>query len=165
MTEQLDNRISVSRGTRADSKGFLKLLVDLARFEKLEPPTPAARRRILRDIFERKRLNLLMAYRAERPVGYALYYYAYSSFLARPTLYLEDLFVLEETRGIGVGGSLFHRCMREAVKHGCGRMEWSVLVWNRKAIRFYERLGARELSEWKVYRLDTKLIKKISGER
>lgn len=165
VTTQPDERVAVRKGTKADSRGFLQLLVALARFEKLAPPTPAARKRILRDVFERKRVNLLLAFLEGRPVGYALYYYTYSSFLARPTLYLEDLFVLEECRGVGVGRSLFNRCVREAVQNDCGRMEWSVLNWNRKAIRFYERLRARRLSEWSVYRLDAKLLRKISEDR
>lgn len=159
------NGLAIRKGTNADSRGFLQLLVALARFEKLEPPTPAARRRILRDIFEKKRVNLFLALCDGKPAGYALYFYTYSSFLARPTLYLEDLFVLGEFRHMGVGLSLFQRCVREAVKRGCGRMEWSVLAWNRKAIRFYARLGARSLSEWRVYRLDAKLLKRLSDRR
>lgn len=153
--------ISIRRGTRKDANGFLGLLVSLANFEKLAPPSPAAKRRILADVFERKRIRLLLAVDAGVPVGYALYFYTYSSFLAKPTLYLEDIFVLEGSRDSGVGRSLFLRCVREAIAHGCGRMEWSVLNWNVKAIRFYRKLGAKKLNEWSVFRLNEKAIKTL----
>ncbi len=140
-------------GTRADSRPFLRLLDALADFEHLEPPTAKGKKRIVEDIFEKKRVNLLVALRGKKLVGYALYFYAYSSFLARPTLYIEDLFVLEEHRKKGIGLALFSRCAEEATKQGCGRMEWSVLDWNIKAIEFYDGLGARRLKEWQVFRL------------
>lgn len=140
------------------------MVVALAHFEKLVPPDNTAKRRILRDIFERGRIKLLLAISDGAPVGYALYFYTYSSFLARPTLYLEDVFVLDRYRGLGIGRSLFLRCVREARRRGCGRMEWSVLNWNASAIRFYEKMGARRLSEWSAYRLDAKSLKFL-GQR
>jgi GNAT superfamily N-acetyltransferase len=143
----------IRKGKKADSGPFLRLLNALADFEHLDPPTAEGRKRIIEDIFEKKKVNLLVAISGKNHVGYALYYYAYSSFLARPTLYIEDLFVLEEHRKKGIGLALFRRCEKEATKHGCGRMEWSVLNWNNKAIRFYESLGARRLDEWQVFRL------------
>ena len=158
-------RLKIRAGRRADSRDFLRLLVAQAKFEKLEPPTPAARRRMLKDVFERKRVNLLLAFDGRTPVGYALSFYAYSSFLSRPTLYLEDLFVLGEHRRTGVGKLLFLSCVREAKRRGCGRMEWSVLDWNKNAIGFYEKLGARRLSEWRVYRLDSRRLASLAGPR
>lgn len=158
-------RLVIRAALRADSKSFLRLLVALAEFERLEPPTPAARRRIIRDIFERKKINLLLAFDGRTPVGYALYFYAYSSFLARPTLYLEDLFVLREHRRTGVGHLLFLSCVRKAKRRGCGRMEWSVLNWNKSAMKFYDRLGARRLSEWTVYRLDSRRLARLVKSR
>jgi len=137
-------------------------LVSLAEFEKLEPPTPSARRRIVDDIFKKRRVRLFLACREGVPIGYALYFYTYSSFLAKPTLYLEDIFVLEEFRRSGVGRALFLRCVREATNHGCGRMEWSVLNWNSKAIKFYSDLGARRLKEWSVFRLDSTSLERLS---
>lgn len=146
----------VRRGRKADSKQFVGLLLALADFERLEPPAEAGRRRVLRDVFDKKRVRLFVAARGDKLLGYALYFYTYSSFLAKPTLYLEDLFVLEEHRKEGVGFALFRKCVDEAVARGCGRMEWSVLTWNEKALRFYEKLGAKRLSDWYVYRLDEK---------
>ncbi len=155
-------RVSIRKARREDSEGFLKLLVALANFERLPPPTKAARARIVRDIFLRRRANLFVATQGAAQVGYALYFYTYSSFLARPTLYLEDLFVLDSFRGRGIGKSLFMRCVKEAVRESTGRMEWSVLTWNKGAIRFYEGLGAKRMDEWYVYRLTSDQLRKLA---
>ncbi|MCL5066856.1 MAG: GNAT family N-acetyltransferase [Thaumarchaeota archaeon] len=155
------NDLVIRRATKKDSQGFLKLLVSLANFEHLKSPSSAAKKRILRDVFSKK-INLFIASIDSTAVGYALYFYTYSSFLAKPTLYLEDIFVLQDFRGQGVGKQLFLKCAREAVKQGCGRMEWSVLTWNRNAIRFYEKLGAKRLKEWYYYRLDSDTLKTLS---
>jgi GNAT superfamily N-acetyltransferase len=157
-------KTSVRRGTRRDTKAFLELLVGLANFERLEPPDAGARRRIARDIFVEKRLNLLVALTGGKCVGYALYFFAYSSFLARPTLYIEDIFVSADARRRGVGEALFRACAREAVKAHCGRMEWAVLTWNKNAIEFYEKMGATRLADWYVYRLDAKALRSASSE-
>jgi GNAT superfamily N-acetyltransferase len=150
----------IRRARKEDASDFLKLLVALAHFEHLDPPDAEARKRIIRDVFE-KRVNLFLAISDGTAVGYALYFYTYSSFLAKPTLYLEDIFVLEEYRHEGVGSKLFLKCVREAYNRGCGRMEWAVLTWNKKAINFYEKMGARRLKEWYVYRLDAKSLEKL----
>jgi GNAT superfamily N-acetyltransferase len=157
------NQTTIRRGRPADSAAFLKLLLALAEFEHLEPPSADGQKRIIADIFEKRRLNLFVASERGKLVGYALYFYTYSSFLARPTLYLEDLFVLEEHRKKGLGLALLLRCIHEAVKQDCGRMEWAVLGWNKKAIGFYEMLGARRLDEWHSYRLTRDKLGQISG--
>ncbi|MDQ6674839.1 MAG: GNAT family N-acetyltransferase [Chloroflexota bacterium] len=87
-------------------------------------------------------------------MGYAIFFFTYSTFLAAPSLYLEDLFVLPEARGHGAGVALFRACARRAVESGCRRMEWQVLSWNEPSIHFYERLGARGLDGWLPFRLD-----------
>lgn len=154
---------TIRKARRSDVKPFLDLLTALANFEGLEPPNEGAKRRIVNDIFERKRLRVFVAAVGMKIVGYALYFYTYPSFLARPTLYLEDIFVLEEYRGKGIGSSLFRRCVREARAEGCGRMEWAVLTWNRKAINFYEKVGAKKLDDWHVYRLTSDQFERIVG--
>lgn len=156
--------IIVRRGRRTDSEQFLGLVLALAEFEKLEPPSVQGRKRLAADVFVKKRISLLVAADGKKLVGYALYFYTYSSFVARPTLYLEDLFVLQEYRKLGAGLGLFRRCVEEAVSSGCGRMEWAVLAWNQKAIDFYERMGARRLDDWRVYRLDEASLGKISRD-
>jgi GNAT superfamily N-acetyltransferase len=156
----------IKRPTRKDSKGIIDLLVSLANFEHLDPPDEASRKRIIRDLFsKRKLLNSFVA--ADRMsgklVGCALYFYTYSSFLARKTLYLEDIFVLESHRGKGIGRDLFARCVNEAKKNDCGRMEWAVLTWNKNAIEFYEKLGAKRMDEWYTYRLTKDALEEMDS--
>ena len=155
------SQVVVRKARPSDSDQFIGLVLDLARFERLDPPTPAGRRRLVDDVFRNKRVKLFVASERGKLVGYALYFYTYSSFEAKPTLYLEDLYVMESHRKRGVGFALFRECVDEAVSKGCGRMEWAVLTWNEKALRFYEKLGAKRLSDWYVYRLDEKGLGRV----
>lgn len=136
---------------RGDAKVLTSLIRALARYEKLKPPDAAASRRLIADIGGR--IRVLMAEVDGVCVGYAIYLFTYSSFLARPTLYLEDIFVLPEHRRIGIGGRFFEALLREARREKCGRMEWVVLDWNAPAHRFYRKLGAKPLDDWNTYRL------------
>ena len=97
--------------------------------------------------------------------AYAIFFETYSSFLARPGFYLEDLFVLPEYRGSGIGSALLQLCVRLASERHCGRMEWACLDWNTKAQCVYESMGARRLSEWFVYRLDCADIERLAASR
>ena len=154
--------VVVRKGRRTDAAAFLDLVKELARYEHLDPPTEAGGKRLLDDVFRKRRINLLLATDGNVYVGYALYFFSYSSFVAKPTLYIEDIFVLKKYRRRGIGGVLFNRCAKEAARHGCGRMEWSVLTWNVKAMAFYDKLGAKRLDDWRVYRLDEGGIAKAS---
>ena len=99
-----------------------------------------------------------------KAVGFALFFHNYSTFLARPGLYLEDLYVLESHRGKGIGKALLAHLAKIAVERRCGRMEWAVLDWNVEAIGFYERLGARPNSDWTVYRLTGESLTRLAGK-
>ncbi len=146
--------IVIRPAIRSDSEILLHLIDALADYEKLPKPDAAARERLLRDAFsERKRIEVFLAEVEGKPVAYAIVFETYSSFLALPTLYLEDIFVLSEYRGRRVGHHLFVYCVNEAYQRGCGRMEWAVLDWNQLAIDFYEGAGARQLKGWLYYRL------------
>ncbi len=148
------NRLVIRPIRKSEGRTFLRLIDALADFEKLRRPAPAARRRLLRDAFgKNKRFDAFLAFHDRTAVGYAIVFETYSSFLARPTLYLEDIFILPEYRSHGIGGRLFRRCLSEAKKRRCGRMEWVVLDWNKGAIRFYERIRARLMKEWLLYRI------------
>jgi len=136
---------------KSDARHLVGLIRALATFESLKPPTAAAARRLVADAG--RRFQVLMGEEGGRKVGYAIYFFTYSSFLARPTLYLEDLFLLPDFRRQGAGRMFFDALLREARKRKCGRMEWSVLDWNTPAIRFYRKLGARPLAEWIPYRI------------
>ena len=159
--------ISIRAATEDDVDRLLELIDALADYEKLDRPDSAARERLRRDGFGDR--PLFRAYLGEldgEPVAYAITYQTYSSFLALPTLYLEDLFVLPRARGQGLGGAMFRHLAVEAVEQGCGRMEWVVLDWNQNAIDFYERMGARRLNEWYTYRLTRdRLLELTAAER
>lgn len=155
-------RVHVRPPTPADVPRFLELVDALADYEKLPRPDPAARERLAADaLTQPPRFELLLAelalphtWQEREIVGYAVFFLTYSTFLARPTLYLEDLFVRPEARGRGAGVALFRACAAEAVRRGCGRMEWTVLDWNTPAIEFYRAKGARHLADWLPFRLD-----------
>jgi GNAT superfamily N-acetyltransferase len=144
-------RVTIRPYRQSDANTFLGLVKALADFERLAPPTPAACRRLRRDVG--RRIEVLMAEAGGQPAGYAIHLFTYSSFLGRPTLFLEDLFVLPEFRKLGIGKRLVEALRRIARRAKCGRMEWLVLGWNKPAIRFYEAIGARHLREWRPYRL------------
>ncbi len=144
---------------------MLSLVDALADYEKLTRPDAAARERLLADGFERAppRYQAFLAEDDGAPVGYAVVLETYSSFLARPTLYIEDLFVVPEARGRGAGSALFARLAREALKRDCGRMEWVVLCWNELAQDFYQKRGAKHLEDWQCYRLTRDEIERLAA--
>ncbi|HEX8599973.1 MAG TPA: GNAT family N-acetyltransferase [Chloroflexia bacterium] len=157
--------VSVRRATPQDGPAIVRLITALADFEKLPPPDATAQSRLLDDAFgTRPRFEIFLAEHEGDVAGYAFVFETYSTFLALPTLYLEDLFVLEEYRGRRVGYALFSHCAEEAIRRGCGRFEWAVLDWNQHAINFYERLGARHLADWHIYRLDREGLDRLVGE-
>lgn len=137
---------------KGDAASLTALVRALADYEKLPHPTPAAARRLIADIG--RRIHVLIAEVDGQAVGYAIYLYTYSSFRARPKLYLEDLFVLPEHRRAGLGARFFGELRKVARRAGCGRMEWIVLDWNKSARRFYAKLGAKPQSGWSLYKLD-----------
>ena len=133
---------------------FIRLVYALADYEHLARPTPDAVERLRADAFgAAPRYQAFLGMLDGEPVGYAITLQTYSSFLAKPTQYLEDLFVLDHARTHGVGGRLFDRVLDLARANGCGRMEWQVLDWNMLARDFYARRKAEFMREWLVYRI------------
>jgi GNAT superfamily N-acetyltransferase len=147
--------VRVRPATAADAPVFLALVDGLADYERLARPDAEARQRLIADAFgQRPRFSVLLAELDGAIVGYAVWFPTYSTFLGRPTLYLEDVYVLPQARGLGAGRALFRECAAEAVRQGCARMDWAVLAWNQLGIEFYKAKGARHLSEWLPFRLD-----------
>ena len=147
----------------ADAPRLLELIDALADYEKLPRPDAAARERLTADaLAEPPRFRTLLAEVDGEVLGYAIYFFTYSTFRARPSLYLEDVFVEPERRGQGAGVALFRACAREAVANACARMEWQVLSWNQPSIDFYERLGARHLDDWLPFRLDGEALLSVA---
>ena len=157
----------IRKAGRVDAAGLVRLIVALAEFEKLTPPDAEAQARLIQDAFGGKpRFEPWLAFwnGTTEPVAYAILFETYSTFLAQPTLYLEDLFVLPDYRSRGIGSALLRHCIQLAHERGCGRMEWTVLDWNVKAQKVYDGLGARRLNEWFLYRLDRAQIEMLAGK-
>jgi GNAT superfamily N-acetyltransferase len=146
--------VSIRPATRNDVPVIAELIRGLARFEKLEHEVVMTEDMLTAGLFgQRPYAEVLLADDEDQPVGFALFFHNFSTFLGRPGIYLEDLFVVPEHRDKGIGQLLLATLARLAVERGCGRLEWAVLDWNQEAIRFYERLGARPNSDWTIYRL------------
>ena len=157
--------VTIRKVEEADAPAFLMLIDALADYELLDRPDADARARLLRDGFgDTPRFEAFLAFADGRPAGYAIIYETYSSFLALPTLYLEDIFVLPEFRSRKAGLALFLHCARIARDRGCGRMDWTVLHWNDLARQFYARLGAEHLEEWQLFRLTRSQIEALPLE-
>ena len=148
------NKIKIRKAKRSDFNNILRLISELAEFEKLNPPDRSANKRLRKDAFSKNPyFKILLAESGKDIIGYAFYFFTYSSFMARKTLYLEDIFISDKYRNKGIGRMFFEKLKSTAKKSECARMEWVVLDWNINAIKFYDKLGASELTEWKTYRL------------
>ena len=149
-----------------DAALVLSFIRDLAEFEKLSDQVVATEEDIRRELFgPRPSAEVAIAELGGTPAGFALFFHNFSTFLGRPGLYLEDLFVRPEHRGQGVGQALLRHLARIAVDRNCGRFEWSVLDWNENAIRFYESLGAAALDDWTVYRVTGAALDELAGPK
>jgi GNAT superfamily N-acetyltransferase len=136
----------------------------IAEYEKLTHLVQASEESIRQTLFgERSYADCILGFEGDTPVGFALYFHNYSTFVSRPGIYLEDLFVEPQHRGKGYGKALLLELVKIAKEMNCGRVEWSVLNWNKPAIDFYESLGATPMSEWTVYRLDEESIKRLGN--
>ena len=142
---------------------ILRLIRDLATYERA-PHEVTATEELLADVLfgERPAAEVLLAFEGESPVGFAVFFHNFSTWLGRPGLYLEDLFVKPDKRGKGYGRALLVELAKIARDRSCGRMEWAVLNWNEPAIKFYRALGAKPMDEWTVFRLTPEEIAKLA---
>ena len=157
--------VVIRQGERADVLVIAELIRGLARFEKLEHEVTMTEEMLAANLFgPHHYAETLIAEDEGAAVGFALFFHNFSTFLAQPGIYLEDLFVIPEQRSRGVGRELLRKLARLAVERGCGRLEWAVLDWNRDAIGFYERLGARPNSDWTIFRLTGEALSSLGRE-
>lgn len=144
----------IRNAVREDAALILRFIRALAVYERLEDSVVADEEKILRTLFgDKPYAEVLIAEWNGEPAGFALFFHNYSTFLAKPGIYLEDLFVDPAFRGKGIGKALLSSLARMAVDRDCGRLEWSVLDWNEPAIGFYKKLGAVPMDEWTIFRV------------
>src|SRR6266581_2534000 len=143
---------------------ILELIRDLATYERAPDEVIATEEQLVDVLFgERPAAEVLLAFEGKSPVGFALFFHNFSTWLGRPGLYLEDLFVKPERRGKGYGRALLVELAKIAMERGCGRMEWAVLDWNEPAIKFYRTLGAKPMDQWTVFRLTRDGIARLAN--
>jgi GNAT superfamily N-acetyltransferase len=156
-------RVEIRAATTDDVPLIFALIGELAEYEKLSHEVVATEEQIRATLFgDRSVAEVVIASLDGTPVGFALFFPNYSTFLGRPGLYLEDLFVRTEARGFGVGRELLEHLARLAVERGWGRLEWRVLDWNEPSIAFYRKLGAEPLDDWTVFRVTGEALKKLA---
>ena len=156
--------VNLRRAERSDLPTILMLIEALAEYEHLRHECKASIQLLDAALFgERSYAEVIIADVDGRPAGFALFFHNFSTFLAKPGIYLEDLFVLPEYRGKGIGRALLEQLALFAVERGCGRLEWAVLDWNVDAIGFYRRLGAVPQDEWTVYRVTGDTLHKLAA--
>ena len=149
-----ESNLEIRVATAADVEIVLSYIKKLAEYERLLDHVQATEQKLLDTIFcDKPCAEVVIAFCDNEPVGFALFFQTYSTFLAQPGIYLEDLFVDQDQRGKGFGKALLVYLAKLAVDRGCGRLEWSVLDWNKPSIEFYESLGAKNQDTWNLYRL------------
>jgi GNAT superfamily N-acetyltransferase len=158
------NNVRIVPASPQDVPTILKLIKGLADYERMSDDVVATEDGLRRWLFgDRPAAEVVLAYLDDTVVGFALFFHNFSTFLGRPGLYLEDLFVVPQSRGHGIGRTLLVHLAEIAVQRGCGRMEWTVLDWNEPALGFYERMGARVMKEWQLCRLTGDSLARVAS--
>lgn len=157
------NTFNIRKATPEDTPIILGLIRKLAIYEELEHEFVATEASFKENVFDKKHAEVLIASEGTKTVGFALYFFNFSTFVGKPGLYLEDLFVEPEYRGKGYGKKLFIELAKIAREKDCGRMEWSVLDWNEPAITFYKSLKAQPMDDWTVFRLTSNEIDNLAN--
>jgi len=157
------NEFKIRPARLEDVPTILQLIRDLATYERAPDEVTATEEQLVDVLFgERPAAEVLLAFEGQSPVGFAVYFYNFSTWLGRAGLYLEDLFVKPDERGKGYGRALLVKLAKIARERECGRMEWAVLDWNEPAIKFYRTLGAKPMHEWTVFRLTRDGISRLA---
>lgn len=156
--------LSFRGAQRGDTAKILEFIRALAKYEKMENEVVATEELLLEELFVNKRAEVVFAVVQGREVGFILFFHNFSTFLGRSGIFLEDLFVLEEYRGLGIGKALLEYLARVALERGCGRLEWSCLDWNKPSIGFYLAMGAEAMAEWTVYRVSGGKLQELAQQ-
>lgn len=155
-------KLTYRKATKDDVSLILSFIKELADYEKLANEVVATEDTIREWIFEKEKAEVIFAMQGDTEVGYALYFYNFSTFLGRAGIYLEDLFIKPQYRGNGYGKALLKKLASIAVEKGCGRLEWVCLDWNKPSIDFYLSLGAVPMKDWTLYRVEGDTLESLS---
>ena len=156
---------AIREAAPADVPLILQFIHGLARYEKLAHEVVATEEQLRATLFDRRYAEVIIGEEDGAPVAFALFFHNYSTFLALPGVYLEDLFVIPEARGRGYGRAMLQRLAQIAVERQCGRLEWWVLDWNEDAIGFYKKLGAVPMDDWTVFRVTGEALRALASSR
>ena len=154
----------IERASERDLPLILKLIKDLAEYEKLAHAVVATEATLRESLFEKRAAEVIIGYADDEPAGFALYFQTFSTFLGVPGMYLEDIFVAPEYRRHGLGRALLAQLAKIAVERGYGRLEWTALDWNELAIGFYRKLGARSMDEWTLFRMTGDSLRRLASQ-
>lgn len=160
---QMNTNVTIRKAEREDVGLLLEFIRGIAKYEKMEDEVVATVEVLESEMFDHHRAEAIFAVVDSQEVGFALYFFNFSTFIGHSGLYLEDLFVWPEYRGRGYGKALLLHLVAMASERHCGRMEWSCLNWNKPSIDFYLSMGAIPMKEWTVYRLDAKALEKLQA--
>ena len=160
----MENTLTFRSAERKDVPLILEFIRALAEYEHMADQVVADEATLEEWLFDRRKAEVIFAVLEGKEVGFALFFHNFSTFLGRAGLYLEDLFVLPEVRGRGVGKAILKHLAALAVERGCGRLEWWCLDWNEPSIAFYRSLGAEPMSDWTVYRLAGDTLRNLAAE-
>ncbi len=154
--------LKIRETSEEDCSLILSFIKDIAEYEKMSDEVIATEESLRESIFKNKRAEVVILELDEKDIGYALYFYNFSTFIGKSGLYLEDIFIKKEARGKGIGKEVFKFLVKKAKEEGCKRMEWACLDWNESSIKFYKSLGAVPMDDWTIYRLTEKEINRLS---
>ncbi len=160
----MEEKISFRKAEKKDSALILTFIKAIAEYEKMSDQVLNDESKIKSLLFDKKVAEVIFLLLNDKEIGFALYFYNYSTFVGKTTLYLEDLFIYEKYRHCGYGKLLFNELINIAVVNDCGRMEWTCLNWNKTSIKFYKSLGSVPMNEWTTYRLDNKTLIALNKE-
>ena len=155
--------LKIREAIEDDTQLILSLIKEIAEYENMSNEVIATGKTLRESIFENNRAEVVLVDLDNKTIGYAVYFYNFSTFIGRNGLYIEDIFIKKEARGKGIGKEIFKFLGKKAKKEGCKRIEWACLNWNEPSIKFYKSLGAVPMDEWTTYRLTEKEIEKLTG--
>lgn len=162
MTEK--TQLVLRKAKEEDVQTILRFIKDLAEYENLLDEVGATEEMLHNSIFKRKKSEALIVEYDKKAIGYAIYFYNFSTFTGRPGLYIEDIYITPNMRNRGFGKEIFIHLAKLAQEQNCARMEWACLNWNEPSMRFYEKMGAFPMSDWIIYRLEDEGIQNLSGQ-